>query len=485
MNLKKYLTSFFIVSLFLSSAPAETAKLSTAPADLSPKVFNPKPMPDDLVLPLPCNSKDYFIVFRKVYTNDAKDTDITHSCTFTEGSSDDSRALMQSERQCAVRGGFKDEKGYFFYIQKYEMTQGQADAIKDGKCKATPSKTDALPKVNISFADAQKVAEAFSDYLQSIPETPSMGKEKANATLPVECFWSFAQRGGLAVSKKDLEAQRPVLPGKLQMNDYAWFYGADSSNGRLQLIGRKSPNALGLFDMLGNAQEYMLEAFQATGIEGLAGQRGGSTVRGGSYLTNESELSSSLRSEKKRYTNNKPTVSKDTGFRLMLNVSVTQDMAHQKEATQTLLQKRAIFLSRKDKLTKMKNESSDPKLTAKYEEEIKKLEQELLELETASKDSGAVIEKLKNENKSLNRRNLESKTKSTPAQIFLYSSLSVVTLVALVLLLFFIISKRAKALQNRSKLLLENEEKAYADYESSNVQKKPKSRFSKGFVDKQ
>lgn len=348
-----------------------------------------------------------------------------------------------------------------------------------------PSKTDALPKVNISFADAQKVAESFSDYLQSIPETPSMGKEKANATLPVECFWSFAQRGGLAVSKKDLEAQRPVLPGKLQMNDYAWFYGADSSNGRLQLIGRKSPNALGLFDMLGNAQEYMLEAFQATGIEGLAGQRGGSTVRGGSYLTNESELTSSLRSEKKRYTNNKPTVSKDTGFRLMLNVSVTQDMAHQKEATQTLLQKRAIFLSRKDKLTKMKNESSDPKLTAKYEEEIKKLEQELLELETASKDSGAVIEKLKNENKSLNRRNLESKTKSTPAQVFLYSSLSVVTLVALVLLLLFIISKRAKALQNRSKLLLENEEKAYADYESSNVQKKPKSRFSKGFVDKQ
>lgn len=110
MNLKKYLTSFFIVSLFLSSAPAEAANLSTAPADIRPKVFNPKPMPDDLVLPLPCNSKDYFIVFRKVYTNDAKDTDITHSCTFTEGSSDDSRALMQSERQCAVRGGFKDEK---------------------------------------------------------------------------------------------------------------------------------------------------------------------------------------------------------------------------------------------------------------------------------------------------------------------------------------------------------------------------------------
>lgn len=484
MNLMKYLTSFAILSLFISSAAVEAKNLPTAPTDLSPKVFNPKPMSDDLVLPLPCGKKDYIIVFRKVYTNDVKDTDITHSCTFTEGSSDDSRALMQSQRQCSVRGGFKDNKGYFFYIQKYEMTKGQVDAIFDGKCKATPSKIDAMPQVNISFADAQKVAEAFSDYLQSIPETPSMGKEKANATLPVECFWSFAQRGGLAVTKKQLEEEIPVLPGNKQMKDYAWFYGPNSANGKLHLIGLKNPNALGLFDMLGNAQEYMLEAFQATGIEGLAGQRGGSTVRGGSYLTNEKDLSSSLRSEKKRYTNNKPTVSKDTGFRLMLNVSVTQDMNHQKKASQTLLEKKAIFLSRKNNLNKMKNETSDPKVIAKYEEEIERLEQELLDLESDSRASGEVIEKLQNENKSLNKRNLESKTKTSATQVFVYSSLAVITLIILFVILLTAISRKDKALRNGNKRLLENEEKAYEAFENANAPKKTKNRFNKGFVDK-
>lgn len=44
-------------------------------SDLNKTVFNPHPMEDDLVLPLPCNNSAYSIVFRKVYTNSADDTD--------------------------------------------------------------------------------------------------------------------------------------------------------------------------------------------------------------------------------------------------------------------------------------------------------------------------------------------------------------------------------------------------------------------------
>ena len=77
--------------------------------------------------------------------------------------------------------------------------------------------------------------------------------------------------------------------------------------------------------MLGNVQEYIDEPFQMTGPYGLSAQRGGSTLRGGSYLTSYEHFSNSLRTEKKRYTDNKPTRPRDTGMRMMLNVSVTLD----------------------------------------------------------------------------------------------------------------------------------------------------------------
>ena len=203
-----------------------------------------------------------------------------------------------------------------------------------------PSKTEAIAKSGISIDEAREVSRLYSDFLQTVSNAPKVHGEKASATLPYECFWSFAQRGGLAVSKNQLEQDLPHMDNGFSLKDYAWGFGVDSSNGKVQLIGQKRPSELGLFDMLGNVQEYMDEPFQATETDELSAQKGGATVRGGSILTPFSVMTSSLRTEKKRYTNGKPTRSKDTGMRLMLNVSVILDPKELKKIESDILNKR-------------------------------------------------------------------------------------------------------------------------------------------------
>ncbi|MBO5566811.1 MAG: SUMF1/EgtB/PvdO family nonheme iron enzyme [Succinivibrio sp.] len=244
-------------------------------------VFNPHPMKDDLILPLPCRNSNYHIVFRKVYTNPPNDTDFNSSYDFYDGTDNARNAAIQSKRQCKVRGSFSDSKGSFFYISKYELTQGKYEAIVNHKCPKEPSVKDAIAKSGISIDEAKEVARLYSDFLQTISNAPKVHNENATAILPYECFWSFAQSGGLAVSKTQLEQDLPNIESGLSIKDYAWGEGTDSANGKVQVIGQKRPSELGLFDMLGNVQEYMDEPFQATATDELSAQKGGSTVRGG------------------------------------------------------------------------------------------------------------------------------------------------------------------------------------------------------------
>jgi len=113
------------------------------------------------------------------------------------------------------------------------------------------------------------------------------------------------------------EPHFPVPDGGL--GAYAWFAGAQSANGKLQLTGLLKPNPLGLHDVLGNVDEMLFEPFRLNKLDRQHGQAGGYIVRGGHYLTPQAELRTALRQEQPYYTaSGENTRLRTSGVRLAL-----------------------------------------------------------------------------------------------------------------------------------------------------------------------
>ncbi len=278
--------------------------------------FNPKPMDDDVIVSMPCNFK---MAFRKVYTSIKEDK--VQDASFKAGSADNPSPMSQNINQRYVQGGFQDKTGYYYLISKYELMRFQYDALKNpDKCPAV-NKKSSLPAVNITYFDLLEVSRNYSLYLQKAQDTPTVEKEKAYVRLPTDSEWEFAQRGGLEVSTSEFLDNLPPV-GENGLSDYAWYQGPNSSNGKLQLPGLKNPNPLNLYDMLGNASEMVLEPFQAVRTNRLLGQSGGLIVRGGSFKSAATSLSSATRSERPFYIKGHENKSSDLGARLCLAVSV-------------------------------------------------------------------------------------------------------------------------------------------------------------------
>jgi hypothetical protein len=118
---------------------------------------------------------------------------------------------------------------------------------------------------------------------------------RAFVRLPTEEEWEFAARGGAAVAETDFGAR--VFPMSEGMQRYVWFQGTRSSGGRVRPIGMLEPNPLGIFDILGNVAEWVLEPYRLNRVGRPHGQAGGMVARGGDFLTPEDQIRSSLRVE--------------------------------------------------------------------------------------------------------------------------------------------------------------------------------------------
>ena len=55
-----------------------------------------------------------------------------------------------------------------------------------------------------------------------------------------------------------------------KLAEYAWYF--DNSNETTHQVGKKKPNAFGLFDMHGNVSEWVLDAHTADGYKKFAGK---------------------------------------------------------------------------------------------------------------------------------------------------------------------------------------------------------------------
>lgn len=288
----------------------------SAHATWDEKFWNPKPLPDDVILPLPC---DGAMAFRKVEIPLSKPLQDYNIVLGQEG---DEWGYLEQTRQEHIAGSFPDKngKGRYYLVEKYELTDLQFKALS-GDC-VKPDMKGRLPKVNLGWMDAMSIANQYNLWLRKdkIDTLPQDDGQPGFLRLPTETEWEFAARGGLSVSPAEFREDKFPMPDGI--HDYAWYAGSQSANGKLQLTGLLKPNPLGLHDMLGNAAEMMFEPFRLNKLDRMHGKAGGYITRGGSFLTPQSDIRSSLRSEEPYYTGDSESSNKSTGMRLVV-VSTT------------------------------------------------------------------------------------------------------------------------------------------------------------------
>lgn len=126
-----------------------------------------------------------------------------------------------------------------FEIGKYEVTQKQWVAVMGEN--PSEEKGDSRPVDGISWQEAQ----GFIARLNALG-----GKYRYR--LPTEAEWEFAARGGKTEREPDAAA----------LNSLGWF--ESNAEGETQPVGKKTPNAWGLYDMRGNVAEWVEDWYDIT-----------------------------------------------------------------------------------------------------------------------------------------------------------------------------------------------------------------------------
>ncbi|BCU06326.1 formylglycine-generating enzyme family protein [Allochromatium tepidum] len=271
---------------------------------------NPKPAEGDVVIDLPNASQ---LVFRRLtvpgpgFWGDQQRVIQIGDAT---------GGIFEGLQRTQISGSFPsaDGKGWEILLAKYELTRRQYIAVMglerllavsaDPEDQKIPTldgraKREALmrPLASVSYQDVQDFIRALNQWLfdpehpERAAKLPTYADVPGFIRLPTEEELEYATRGGQpALEAGTFDDRLPFDSARL--DEYAWHLG--NAKHQLRPIGLRQPNDLGLYDLIGNAQEMTTGVFRP---EIWQGKPGGVAVRGGSVSTPPADLRSSLRAE--------------------------------------------------------------------------------------------------------------------------------------------------------------------------------------------
>jgi formylglycine-generating enzyme required for sulfatase activity len=186
-----------------------------------------------------------------------------------------------------------------FWMSAYEITHDQFGIFFKDESITQGSKVDAITRPTAQYIDlswnmgkdggfpvnsmSQDAALMFCRWLYK--------KTGIFYRLPTEAEWEYACKAGS-------KTIYPFGNDAELLDQYAWF--EKNSDSKYQKVGLKKPNALGLYDMLGNVAEWTLDQYDEDYLKNLGNKtlnpviepssRYPRSIRGGSYLDEATEL---------------------------------------------------------------------------------------------------------------------------------------------------------------------------------------------------
>jgi len=127
-----------------------------------------------------------------------------------------------------------------FYMSVTEVTQAQCKAVMGSNPSSFQG--DDLPVEQASWNDAIEFCNKLSQ------------KEGKGYRLPTEAEWEYACRAGSTT-------RFYFGDGDSQLSHYAWY--DVNSGSKTHRVGKKKPNAFGLYDMHGNVLEWCSDWYDA------------------------------------------------------------------------------------------------------------------------------------------------------------------------------------------------------------------------------